>query len=789
MSAEIGRAFHILGESLLNIRLQGNKFSFDIIQSAFLKRKTPTTKGATERHPGEILSVEKAFAANGIVPDVVSKAPAKLVTAEFDGGLYAELGNELVPNNLTNAPALAWQAEEDKKYTVAMVDPDAPSRKKPANREWLHWLVVNVPGTDVAQGEQLTSYMGPAPPKGTGLHRYVLLVYQQKVGTVVNTNQKPVGRSKFNISEFAKKNHLGPPDADGVDRRSFDFRIKSFSNVRSSIACLYGSRTIFEVIEDGTPEEMGMAKALALSKRFIWRTMMEKWECHKLTRQETCKKYEIFSMAADAYVKSWECKHNGASSSTSSTNIHNNPKGKDDAYVKSWECKHNGASRKDDAYVKSWECKLNGASSSTSSANIQNDPKGKQKAMKSDAFAKSWEKDGGVSSSKDNPFKCLCVKPRFRVPQGELQLSSAISTSRTRRHGICQFENAPARSESARDATSANLNAVKNKLTHTETKENDKKMEEFEKQLNKFEQKVYKLLNTKEDNIAMTELKSAHQIYVKLWDLVQECGLAMSAICEGVKSMGSPPAVSKHNWLAITRIGRLCSRCRTRVRRRSSKSFCTLVVLFVTIINKYFELSRAMTELDFDIEFLALSKKLENELKLTIMEKLPRRALQLNTLAIKCSEIVCQQRDYIRPPEKMTELFVEIRPIFVGIASELHLIESKLRELTADVKLASEVLISEKLAHCLSLTNELREKVESNLAVINKYHNDRAYYLNQMLRDPVAEYDLRVHSILQLELEKSRNLCMVLRRILAENLLHLVHNGQPKNAFYNNSYG
>uniref|UniRef100_A0A183BUA2 Saposin B-type domain-containing protein n=1 Tax=Globodera pallida TaxID=36090 RepID=A0A183BUA2_GLOPA len=57
----------------------------------------------------------------------------------------------------------------------------------------------------------------------------------------------------------------------------------------------------------------------------------------------------------------------------------------------------------------------------------------------------------------------------------------------------------------------------------------------------------------------MTELKSVHQIYVTLWDIVQECGLAMSAICEGVKSMGSPPAVCKHNWLAITRIGRLCN--------------------------------------------------------------------------------------------------------------------------------------------------------------------------------------------------------------------------------------
>uniref|UniRef100_A0A183C9V7 Uncharacterized protein n=1 Tax=Globodera pallida TaxID=36090 RepID=A0A183C9V7_GLOPA len=35
------------------------------------------------------------------------------------------------------------------------------------------------------------------------------------------------------------------------------------------------------VIEDGTPEEEDLAKALALSKRFFWRTMMEEWDCDK----------------------------------------------------------------------------------------------------------------------------------------------------------------------------------------------------------------------------------------------------------------------------------------------------------------------------------------------------------------------------------------------------------------------------------------------------------------------------------------------------------------------------
>ena len=32
-------------------------------------------------------------------------------------------------------------------------DPDAPSRAEPSKREILHWLIVNIPGNDIKQGE------------------------------------------------------------------------------------------------------------------------------------------------------------------------------------------------------------------------------------------------------------------------------------------------------------------------------------------------------------------------------------------------------------------------------------------------------------------------------------------------------------------------------------------------------------------------------------------------------------------------------------------------------------
>ena len=45
---------------------------------------------------------------------------------------------------------------------------------------YLHWMVVNIPGSKVDQGQIITSYKGPAPKPGTGAHRYVIVAFEQK---------------------------------------------------------------------------------------------------------------------------------------------------------------------------------------------------------------------------------------------------------------------------------------------------------------------------------------------------------------------------------------------------------------------------------------------------------------------------------------------------------------------------------------------------------------------------------------------------------------------------------
>ena len=48
---------------------------------------------------------------------------------------------------------------------------------------YLHWMVINIPGAKVDQGQTITSYKAPAPEPGSGIHRYVIVAYEQKSET------------------------------------------------------------------------------------------------------------------------------------------------------------------------------------------------------------------------------------------------------------------------------------------------------------------------------------------------------------------------------------------------------------------------------------------------------------------------------------------------------------------------------------------------------------------------------------------------------------------------------
>lgn len=96
-----------------------------------------------------------------------------------------------LPPGLTQKPPIVtfpiaedWDEESDKNcfYCLIMTDPDAPSRVNHDMREFVHWVVVNIPSNsgDVSSGSPVLPYLGPCPPHASGLHRYIFSFYKQK---------------------------------------------------------------------------------------------------------------------------------------------------------------------------------------------------------------------------------------------------------------------------------------------------------------------------------------------------------------------------------------------------------------------------------------------------------------------------------------------------------------------------------------------------------------------------------------------------------------------------------
>ncbi|CAD7000148.1 unnamed protein product [Ceratitis capitata] len=113
----------------------------------------------------EDTEAERLFRDLEIVPDVLDEPPKELLKIEYSNGLNVVGGEELTPTETKDEPKIYWPADPATYYTVVMTNPDIPTRQNPATREWLHWLVVNIPGTDIAQGYVIDPYIGPLNPK------------------------------------------------------------------------------------------------------------------------------------------------------------------------------------------------------------------------------------------------------------------------------------------------------------------------------------------------------------------------------------------------------------------------------------------------------------------------------------------------------------------------------------------------------------------------------------------------------------------------------------------------
>ncbi|XP_047332191.1 protein HEADING DATE 3A-like [Impatiens glandulifera] len=119
-------------------------------------------------------------------------------------------GCEFRPSQIINQPRVDIGGQDLWTFfTLVMVDPDAPSPSNPTLREYLHWLVTDIPATTgVSFGQEMVCYESPHPTMG--IHRFAFILFQQ-LGR--HTVYAPGWRQNFNTRDFAELYNLGLPVA------------------------------------------------------------------------------------------------------------------------------------------------------------------------------------------------------------------------------------------------------------------------------------------------------------------------------------------------------------------------------------------------------------------------------------------------------------------------------------------------------------------------------------------------------------------------------------------------
>lgn len=113
-----------------------------------------------------------------------------------------------------NAPLVRLaKANPNGRYTLLMLDPDAPGHSLDKLRFWLHWALTDISGkglrNGITEGQQLMKYVGPTPPKGSGTHHYQIIVFEStKQENVRLYLAKEESRAQFSLENFVTKNGL-----------------------------------------------------------------------------------------------------------------------------------------------------------------------------------------------------------------------------------------------------------------------------------------------------------------------------------------------------------------------------------------------------------------------------------------------------------------------------------------------------------------------------------------------------------------------------------------------------
>lgn len=176
-----------------------------------------------------------------IIPTVFDVFEPKVTLSLFYENATAEVGNTVDPSKTQKAPDVQfiasvpdYMAMSGVQLTIAVTDPDAPSRDNPEWSEICHWVATGVHLTKPAELpdilgslpdaaatkaytlDTIVEYKPPGPPPKTGKHRYVFVALAPKNGTAEQLHLSTPGdrqhwgykKERQGLSKWAAENGL-----------------------------------------------------------------------------------------------------------------------------------------------------------------------------------------------------------------------------------------------------------------------------------------------------------------------------------------------------------------------------------------------------------------------------------------------------------------------------------------------------------------------------------------------------------------------------------------------------
>lgn len=175
-----------------------------------------------------IAAIEAHFTGSGLVPSLLTSFdPSALMTVTFSDVGAISPGQNLTKDQVAPTPEITIVPANSSvslqgNYTLLMADADVVGTDESVGQT-RHWLVngVTLTGSNsslnvsTAGGVAVTDYAGPAPPEGSGPHRYVILLLPQPstFSPPANLSQPNVGVSVFHLTDYISTSHLGAPVA------------------------------------------------------------------------------------------------------------------------------------------------------------------------------------------------------------------------------------------------------------------------------------------------------------------------------------------------------------------------------------------------------------------------------------------------------------------------------------------------------------------------------------------------------------------------------------------------